>query len=314
MSTRWRSITSTKAEGDEAHDACGDPELTLRSRGRALWGSRSGFGSTARFERSDGNIRMGPVNHDKLQLRTCTAEWTVEAWVRYSGPGGRDRVEWGRFDADDALLGRYTYAFLCGTDEEGFSLPSGMRGGWSFYLNCSGVPGTLEDGLMPGSRLLGWSGRMPTHGILITPTSSFGWLEEDRGRFRDTGWHHVAWQFRYRDQMNWLLVDGTDRPAGAAPHPRPVLESHSRQRRRPVRHSLLRWRDPSLSGPGRHIGPGNGQPGRGDRRAAHLERHAVSGNRPDGRHPSRNCRMRQWGFPTRFGWGRTRLPARSPGR
>ena len=197
-----------EGSGDEAHDACGDPELTLRSKGRALWGSRPGFGSTARFERSDSNIRMGPVNHDKLQLRTCTEEWTVEAWVRYSGPGGRDRVEWGRFDADDALLGRYTYAFLCGTDEEGFSLPGGMRGGWSFYLNCSGVPGTLEDGLMPGSRLLGWSGRMPIHGVLITPTSSYGWLQEDRGRFRDTGWHHVAWQFRYRDQMNCLLVDG----------------------------------------------------------------------------------------------------------
>ena len=197
-----------EGSGDEAHDACGDPDLTLRSSGRALWGSRPGFGSTARFERSDSNIRVGPANNDKLQLRTCSEGWTIEAWVRYTGPGGRDRVEWGRFDEDDALLGRYTYAFLCGTDEEGFSLPSGMRGGWSFYLNCSGVPGTREDGLMPGSRLLGWSGRMPIHGILITPTTSFGWLEEDRGRFRDTGWHHVAWQFRYRDQMNCLLVDG----------------------------------------------------------------------------------------------------------
>ena len=48
-----------EGEGDEAHDACGDPDLTLRSSGRALWGSRPGFGTTARFERSDSNIRVG---------------------------------------------------------------------------------------------------------------------------------------------------------------------------------------------------------------------------------------------------------------
>ena len=72
--------------GDEAHDACGDPELTLRSGGRGLWGNRPGFGSTARFERSDANLRIGPANNDKLKLRTCTEAWTVEAWVRYNRP------------------------------------------------------------------------------------------------------------------------------------------------------------------------------------------------------------------------------------
>ena len=40
------------------------------------------------------------------------------------------------------------------------------------------------------------------------PETPFGWLQEDRGRFCDTEWHHVAWQFRYRDQTNFLFVDG----------------------------------------------------------------------------------------------------------
>ena len=182
--------------GDEAHDACGDPELTLRSGGRGLWGNRPGFGSTARFERSDANLRIGPANNDKLKLRTCTEAWTVEAWVRYTGPGGKDRV--------------HTYAFICGTDEEGFSLPRGMRGGWSFILRNGITRATRDDGLIAGARFMGWVGRDPNHDTSssLGPSAPFGWLDEDRGRFGDTGWHHVAWQFRYRDQMNYLLVDG----------------------------------------------------------------------------------------------------------
>ena len=200
-----------EGEGNEAHDACGDPELTLRSPGRALWGSRPGFGSTARFERSDGQLRVGPANNDKLRLRTCTEEWTIEAWVRYTGPGGKDRAQWNKRDGTDSREGGCTYAFICGTDEEGFSLPRGMRGGWSFWLRNGVTPGTREDGLIPGVRYMGWVGRDPNHDTssALGPTTSFGWLDEDRGRFGDTGWHHVAWQFRYRDQMNWLLVDGT---------------------------------------------------------------------------------------------------------
>ena len=200
-----------EGEGDEARDACGDPELTLRSGGRALWGSRPGFGSTARFERSDANLRIGPANHDKLQLRTCTEEWTVEAWVRYTGPGGKDRGQWSRTEGRrDPEEDGTTYAFICGTDEEGFSLPRGMRGGWSFILRNGATRGTREDGLIAGARFMGWVGRDPNHDTSssLGPSTPFGWLDEDRGRFRDTGWHHVAWQFRHRDQMNYLLVDG----------------------------------------------------------------------------------------------------------
>ena len=200
-----------EGEGDEAHDACGDPDLTLRSGGKALWGGRPGFGSTARFERSDANLRIGPANNDKLRLRTCTEEWTVEAWVRYTGPGGKDRGLWSRTEGRrDPEEDGNTYAFICGTEEEGFSLPRGMRGGWSFILRNGATRGTREDGLIAGARFMGWVGRDPNHDTSssLGPSASFGWLDEDRGRFRDTGWHHVAWQFRHRDQMNYVLVDG----------------------------------------------------------------------------------------------------------
>ena len=73
-----------EGEGNEAHDACGDPELTLRAE-KPLWGRRPGFGSSARFERRDENIWIRPINNDKLHLRGCDKEWTIEAWVRYSG-------------------------------------------------------------------------------------------------------------------------------------------------------------------------------------------------------------------------------------
>jgi hypothetical protein len=77
-----------EGHGNETHDACGDRELTLRPKETALWGSRPGFGTTARFDRQDAHVLFGPVNNDKLQLRKCPEEWTIELWVRYSGPGG----------------------------------------------------------------------------------------------------------------------------------------------------------------------------------------------------------------------------------
>ena len=82
-----------EGQGDVAHDACGDRALTLRAHKRALWGTRAGFGATARFARraDDADLRVGPADNDKLHLRTCTREWTIEAWVRYTGPGGQEK-------------------------------------------------------------------------------------------------------------------------------------------------------------------------------------------------------------------------------
>jgi len=52
-----------EGEGNETHDACGDPVLTLRAHKQALWGERPGFGATARFERieDDANVIVGPL-------------------------------------------------------------------------------------------------------------------------------------------------------------------------------------------------------------------------------------------------------------
>ena len=196
-----------EGSGDEAHDACGDPELTLRAYKEALWGSRPGFGATARFDRQNAHLLVGPANNDKLELRTCTREWTIEAWVRYTGPGGRDR-------ARSWPLGQgYTFANICGSDEEGCALADGYRQGWIFYLRTAetGPRSTRSEGLLPGARFLGaHRGRDPNNdvGTAFWPGTSPGWLHEDRGRFRDSGWHHVAWQFRYRDQTGFLYVDG----------------------------------------------------------------------------------------------------------
>ena len=91
--------------GNEARDACGDPEITLRAHKQALWGERHGFGATAKFVRTsdDANILIGPINNDKLELRTCLGSFTVEAWVRYTGVF---RQDWGN-----------TYGNICGADE-----------------------------------------------------------------------------------------------------------------------------------------------------------------------------------------------------
>ena len=196
-----------EGQGDEAHDACGDPELTLRAYKEALWGSRPGFGATARFDRQNAHLLVGPANNDKLELRTCTREWTIEAWVRYTGPGGKDRARnWPPGQG-------YTFANICGSDEEGCALADGYRQGWIFYLRTAetGPQSTRSEGLLPGARFLGaHRGRDPNNdvGTAFWPGTSPGWLHEDRGRFRDSGWHHVAWQFRYRDQTGFLYVDG----------------------------------------------------------------------------------------------------------
>ncbi|MDE0167391.1 MAG: Ig domain-containing protein [Bryobacterales bacterium] len=201
-----------EGRGNETLDACGDPELTLRAMETALWGSRPGFGATARFDRKDAGIRIGPVNNDKLQLRTCPKEWTIEMWVRYTGPGGKDH--WKAFTGREPIEG-YTYANLCGTDDEGFSLPHGYRHGWSFSLHTTrwSTPRgkvTLKDGILPGARFLGYHrGRDPRNDAGgFFPWTPYGWIDRERAHIRDTDWHHVVWQFRFRDQTGFLYLDG----------------------------------------------------------------------------------------------------------
>ena len=187
-----------KSEGNDAYDACGDAALTLRAHKAALWGSHPGFGSTARFDRKadDADLRVGPTNNDKLHLKTCNKAWTVEAWVRYTGPGGQEQ-------------GGRTYANICGTDDEGFGLREGMRGGYSFTLILGrGGVGTREDGLLPTGRFIASSRSTENFG-----TSDFlfpyRWPNKVKGRYiADDKWHHLAWQFRYKDQLNTFFLDG----------------------------------------------------------------------------------------------------------
>ena len=201
-----------EGQGNETHDACGDPALTLRAQQQALWGSRSGFGATARFDRRDASLLLGPADNDKLQLRTCPEQWTIEAWVRYTGPGGKDH--WKTFTGRSPIEG-YTYANLCGTDDEGFSLPHGYRHGWSFSLHTTRWETSrgkvmLEDGILPGARFLGYHrARDPRNDPgAFFPWTTYGWIDRERAHIRDTDWYHLAWQFRFRDQTGFLYVDG----------------------------------------------------------------------------------------------------------
>ena len=169
--------------GNEARDACGDPEITLRAHKQALWGERHGFGATAKFVRTsdDANILIGPINNDKLELRTCLGSFTVEAWVRYTGVF---RQDWGN-----------TYGNICGTDEEGFSLPHGKRSGWNFSLHNW----QKKDRLVPSGRLLASGSAFPYFGKGTTI---------QKLAISDRNWHHVAWQFRDADQTHFLFLDG----------------------------------------------------------------------------------------------------------
>ena len=183
-----------EGEGNEARDACGDPELTLRAE-EALWSVHPGFGSSTRFERRDANIWIGPTNNDRLHLRGCDKEWTIEAWVRYTGRAWPVYPHW-------------RSAQVCGTDDEGCGLPVRMRGGWNLFL-CSAFGGPCDEGFVPGARFLGsFRGKDPTGDtggqLLSLGRGEIGWLEKDRGRFTDTEWHHIAWQFRYVDQTNFF--------------------------------------------------------------------------------------------------------------
>jgi len=187
-----------EGKGNETHDACGDGKLTLRAK-EALWGSRPGFGTTARFARidDDANVLAGPINNPKLMLKPCTREWTVEAWVRYTGP-------WGGF----GHVGK-TYAHIAGQSEDGYYLShTGGRGGFQIVLRGGRTP-EAGHGLLPTARYEGnIAGKDPQHDVFFPPSIVPGFTGKEPAGIRDDQWHHVAWQFRYRDQTHFFFVDG----------------------------------------------------------------------------------------------------------
>ena len=217
-----------EGEGSEAHDACGDPELTLRAYREALWGSRPGFGATARFDRQNAHLLVGPANNDKLELRTCTEEWTIEAWVRYTGPGGKDRARnWPEGQG-------YTFANICGSDEEGCALADGYRQGWIFYLRTAetGPNSTRSDGLLPGARFLGAHKRQRSE-----QRRGHRVLARDRARLAAGGSGTLPRQ-RLASRRLAVPLPGPDRvpvrrrqndPEGAAPRSRARFHSDRRQ-------------------------------------------------------------------------------------
>ena len=180
-----------EGDGNEAYDACGDPELTLRVHSEALWCSRPGFGTTTRFDRrtDNANVLVGPIDNDKLELRGCPTEWTIEAWVRSTASAKREDLG---------------YRNICGTDDEGVGMSSGVRGGWNFCLIARRINEdfVLDRGIVPHARYMGSYARAPSHDV-----NQIGLTNCD-ATINDEEWHHVAWQFRYLDQTHFMFLDG----------------------------------------------------------------------------------------------------------
>ena len=249
-----------EGDGCEAHDACGDAALTLRAR-HALWGRGPNGGAVARFDSvdDDANVFVGPLNHPKLMLKPCTREWTVEAWIRYTGP-------WGGFARN------ITYAHLCGSSEEGYHLSHiGVRGGFQFLLDGGSAP-DAGHGLLPTSRYEGnHAGKDPNHDVHYMATREPALAGKDADGIRDERWHHVAWQFRFRDQMHVLFVDGT--PVRRIQPYRKILNDTDEHVGVPFTvGGFLCWSDPPWAR--------ERQLRRGDVRPADLRRHALPGRGP----------------------------------
>ena len=168
---------------------------------RLLWPGRDG-----RFPQETGHGEHGYANIGKewgslpkaraeyesvpeLDLKTCSREWTVEAWIRRGGP-------WQGFG--DLPLKRFDYGHICGTYD------SREQGIWELYLSDLNSP---DAGMAPGvhfqSRDHTWKNLHPwmrPRGIVA---------EREAVGIGDTEWHHVAWQYSYAEDVHELFLDGT---------------------------------------------------------------------------------------------------------
>jgi len=152
---------------------------------------RRGWGLYPNLVGGGENGFSGPQHSDKVDLRTCTEEWTVEAWVRRGGRFCRYAEHMGNRHFD--------FGHVCGTYD------NSERGVWELYLSDHDAP---DESMAPGVHFLGaepdqalkdlhpW--KRP-EGIVGDPA--------DVG-IRDTEWHHVAWQYSYANDLHQLFLDG----------------------------------------------------------------------------------------------------------
>ena len=280
--------------GDEAHDACGDPALTLRACKEALWGSRPGFGATARFDRQNAHLLVGPANNDKLELRTCTVSGRSKPGFATRAPAARTGPGAGRRDRDipsptSAAPTRKDAPWRTDTAKAGSSTCERPRRDPTRRVRTGSCPG-------PGSSA-------PTGAGIRTTT----WAPRSGPGPRTAGCRRIgdASATAAGTTSPGSSATGTrpvpvrrrqDDPEGAAPGSGARVDSDRRQRRRPVRHPLSGGRL-SPSGAAGRLGPrglrhDHVQPGRRDRRAAHLGRHALPGSGPAEHHPPEAARSR----------------------
>ena len=254
-----------EGKGNQTTDVCGDTQLTLRAHRHAQWGSHPGFGACARFDRrtDDANLLVGPANNDKLHLRPCTAEWTVEAWVRYTGTGGLEQG--------------HTYVNICGTEDEGLGLPIGMRGGWNSPFTALLAPAHCRTGSTPPPA--SWAPpavaipiTTPAVSFSKTPKPGAGPAPTHPGSKTTTGTMSPGSFGTSTKRTSSFWMAGSS-AASSCRFPTTCRTGCQRCRKR--RRPLCSRRFYPLTGPAK--APGVRQFRRRNRRDPHLQHHAISG-------------------------------------
>ena len=184
--------------GKLIQDRMGDKQLTLTWTNmggdmRMSWPGRVGRFPYDNMGHGEHGWAIKGRGNAKLDLKTCTKEWTVEAWVRRAGPiqGHGTKV--------DRTHQPFDYGHICG------SYDNSKRGVWELYLSDhdspdgSMAPGVHFLGAGPGEALMDLHPWKRPKGIVGAPN--------DAG-IRDTEWHHVAWQYNYAQDQHELFLDG----------------------------------------------------------------------------------------------------------
>jgi hypothetical protein len=173
--------------GRDIPDVMGDPALTLQwvnTPGDTRM-PRPGWGVYPHDHAGEWGF-SGPQHNDKLDLRTCGKEWTVEAWVRRGG-------DLNMYDMP------FDYGHICGTYD------NTERGVWELYLSRhespdgSMAPGVHFFGAEPDQALRDLHPWVRPAGLVVKPGLA---------GISDVEWHHVAWQYDAEGDLHELFLDG----------------------------------------------------------------------------------------------------------